>query len=172
MSTISADILRQWAECYCDIWKEPPWNEDFWQPESVVIDFQKEMCNPDAIGFLAIQDNLVVGFTHGYSVNCQELQLIAGNHLLNMIFGTRDRIFYVDELGVMVQYRGNRISLVLTSELIKAVKVSGVTAIILRTDTKAYIARHVYEKLGFKELDVHDAKYPERTYWFLEVNHE
>lgn len=171
MNTVSSKILGQWAECYCEIWKEPPWNEYFWQPKSVVADFQKEMLNPDAVAFLAIHNGFVVGFTHGYSVNCHELQSIAGNNSLDMIFKARERVFYVDELGVTAKYRGNRISIALTTALITAAETNGVMDIVLRTDTKANAARHVYEKLGFVELDVHDAKYPERTYWLLEICH-
>ena len=169
METISPEILRQWAKCYCEIWKEPPWNEDFWKPEIVIDDFRKEMRNQDAVAFLAMHNGSVVGFTHGYSVNRHELQLIAGNNLLDTILKAEERIFYVDELGVTAKYRGNRISFALTRALIDAALTSGVISIILRTDTKAYAARHVYEELGFVELIVHDAKYLERTYWLLEI---
>jgi len=170
MNTICPKLTKQWAECYCEIWKEAPWNENFWQPESVIADFRKEMQNRDATAFLAIHNGLVVGFTHGYSVNRQELQSIAENNQLDSIFEEKGRIFYVDELGVTAQYRGNRISIALTTALMEAVQTSGIKIFVLRTDTKAVAARYVYQKLRFKELDVRDTAYPERTYWFLDIH--
>lgn len=170
--TCSLEMLQQWARCYCDIWKDPPWNEDFWQPEEVVRDFQNLMLKPDATAFLAVQNDVVAGFTLGYSVNREELQVIAGNNLMDHLFEKNNRIFYVGELGVATQYRGRRISFALTSSLMQAVRSSGLKSIVLRTHVKAHVARHVYEKIAFSELDVRDAKFPDRTYWLLEVNHE
>ena len=40
---ISKDLLESWAKLYCEIWKEPPWNEDFWVPEKVAEDLTMEM---------------------------------------------------------------------------------------------------------------------------------
>ena len=72
----------------------------------------------------------------------------------------------------MIQYRGQGLSFNLTSSLIQVVRILGLKSIVLRTHLKAHVARHVYEKIAFSELDVHDAKYPERTYWLLEVGRE
>ncbi len=168
LGTPFKDVLLQWAKLYCDIWKEEPWLEDYWKPEEVVIDLFQEMMRPGAEGFLAMLDyKVVVGFTHGYSVGRAELEEIAGSNLLDSLFINNDRIFYIDELGVDRNYRGQGIAHKLTAMLISEARRNG--PVILRTDTRAHAARHVYEKLKFKELDVHDAKYPERTYWLLEV---
>lgn len=170
MNAICPMLLQQWAECYCQIWKEAPWNEDFWRPESVINDFKIEMRKPDATAFLAVSDGLVVGFTHGYSVDKAELRSIAGNSLLDGLFVKADKAFYVDELGVSAESRGKRISFDLTHALLDAVRASGLSVVVLRTDTKAYTARHVYAKLGFTELNVHDVAYPDRTYWSLDIS--
>jgi len=138
-----------------------------WKPEEVINDFQTEMRNPDAAGFLAICDNMVVGFTHGYSVDSQELRSIVGNDLLDRVFESEDRVFYIDELGVAAAYRGKHTSLTLSKALIDVAYSSGAKTIVLRTDTKADAARHVYTRLGFVEFDIHDAAYPNRTYWVL-----
>ena len=172
MDTCNSETLHQWANCYCEIWKEPPWNEDFWQPEGVIEDFKGLMRKSNAMAFLAIDNNVIAGFTLGYSVNREELQVIAGSNMMDSIFDRYNRIFYIAELGVAKQFRNKRISFTLTEMLIRSAQAFGLEAIILRTHMKANIARHVYEKLSFSELDVHDAKYSERTYWILEVNHE
>ncbi len=169
MNTCPLEMLQQWAECYCEIWKEPPWNEDYWRPHEVVNDFKGLMLKPDASAFLAIQNGSIAGFTLGYSANREELQVIAGNSMMDQLFEKYARVFYIGELGVAAQYRGQRISPILTAALIQAAQNSGIKGIVLRTHMKAYAARYVYKKLAFAELDVHDTKYPERTYWLLDV---
>jgi ribosomal protein S18 acetylase RimI-like enzyme len=170
--TTSKDILLQWAKLYCEIWKEEPWCEDCWKPEEVIVDLFQEMMRPGAKGFVTMSDHkVVVGFTHGYLVNRAELEEIAGSSLLDNMFGHNDSVFYIDELGVDRNYRGRGIAYKLTAILIA--EAGGYRKpIILRTDTKAHAARHLYTKLKFKELDVHDAQYPDRTYWILEARHE
>ena len=166
---IPPELLESWAKLYCEIWKEPPWNEDFWQPENVAVDLSREMQNPDAVAYLALDQNRVVGFTHGYSVSRDELQEIAGNTMLDHLFEKNDRVYYVDELGVATSYRGQRISLYLTASLIEHARERRVSSVTLRTDVEAVAARHVYRELGFTELTVHDAAHPSRTYWFLDL---
>lgn len=164
---IPQGLLVSWSKLYCEIWKEPPWNEDFWQPENVAEDLSREMQYPDAVGFLAVDRGRVVGFTHGYSVSRDELRIIAGNGLLDHLFEKNERVYYVDELGVAASHRGRRISLRLTSPLIEHARKCGVGGVTLRTDVEATAARHVYRELGFTELSIRDAVHPSRTYWFL-----
>ena len=169
IGNVSSYTLEQWANLYCEIWKEPPWNEDFWQPAEVIVDFQKEMRNPNAEAFLAIADSRVVGFTHGYSVSKEELRVIAGNDLLDSLFENTERVYYIDELGVQKDFRGKGLAKKLSQNLIHAASVYGLTKVVLRTDVQAPSARHVYQKLGFNELTVCDAKYPNRTYWVIKL---
>jgi ribosomal protein S18 acetylase RimI-like enzyme len=171
LAAISKELLQSWAKLYCQIWQEPPWNEDFWRPEVVVEDFKQEMSRPDALAFLALNDQRsVIGFTQGYSVSRGELQEIAGNGLLDFLFTENERVYYVDELGVDSSYRGNHLSLRLSRALIDEVRNRSIKSVILRTDVQALAARHVYGELGFNELSIHDAQYPTRTYWSLETD--
>lgn len=174
------NVLKTWTQLYCDIWKEPPWNENFWKPHLVLKDFRNELSRPHGEAFLALVYGVsrmmngrpcldTVGFTHGYSVSIQEMREIAGNGGLNVLFKRRKRIYYVDELGVAKEYRGRGISLVLTRSLIETAKESGLTCVALRTDKQAVVARKVYGQLGFVEMPVQDTKHPERTYWVLEI---
>lgn len=173
--TLLLSYANQWSNLYCEIWKEPPWNEDFWKPWKVRRELHREIRYQHGEAFLALvwdpeyEDGKVVGFTHGYSVTCQEMRIIAGNGLMNKFFKNRERVYYVDELGVAKEYRGRRISLWLTRSLIHAARDHGLTCMLLRTDMQAMAARHLYQRLGFTELKVHDAQHPDRTYWSLEL---
>lgn len=166
--TIPTSTVEQWTNLYCGIWKEPPWNEDFWKPSEVWNEIRKEITdNQHGEAFLALDKNKVVGFTHGYSANRQEMAMIAGSDLLNELFEHTERVYYIDELGVAKEYRGQHISTDLTRALIQTAHERGLTCITLRTDKQAGAARGLYQKLGFTELAVCDAKYPDRTYWVL-----
>lgn len=159
---LTSSLADSWAQLYCKIWQEAPWFENFWKPEEVIQDFRSEMSRQDAAGYIAVDGDEVVGFTHGYSVNKIELRAITGNDLLDPF--VIDRVFYVDELGVDLKYRGVGISRELTTHLLRAVNIS---TVLLRTDKNALAARALYQKLGFRELSIHDSKYPDRTYWLL-----
>lgn len=161
-SVLTSNLIDSWARLYCKIWLDAPWFEDFWKPEEVIRDFRSEMSQQDAVGYIAVDGDEVVGFTHGYSVDKVELRAITGNDLLDPF--VTDRVFYVDELGVDLKYRGAGISRQLTTHLLSAVSIS---TVLLRTDKNAHAARALYQKLGFKELPVHDSKYSDRTYWLL-----
>jgi ribosomal protein S18 acetylase RimI-like enzyme len=162
MTAIPVELLKSWASLYCQVWQEPPWNENFWQPDQVVEDFKREMSNPDAEAFLVVREGMVIGFTQGYSVSQAELREIAGNSLLDFLFVGKERVYYVDELAVEASCRGKRLSLQLSRALIDQIGIRGIDYVVL-----ALAARHVYCELGFQELPVHDAKYPSRTYWGL-----
>jgi len=169
MENIAPAELKQWAELYCEIWKEPPWNEDFWKPEEVIKDFQTEMSNPDSAAFLLLVDGSVKGFTHGYSVNREELRAIANNDLLDTIFSEDKRIYYIDELGVAKECRGLGFGKLLTARLQSEALGMGIRKVVLRTDTQAKAARRVYEESDFIDLKVFDANYPNRTYWLCKA---
>jgi ribosomal protein S18 acetylase RimI-like enzyme len=163
------DTTRQFALLYCQIWKEPPWNEDFWTPEDVLQTLSKKMQLPEAECFLAQNQGLIIGFTRGYSVNRQELAEIAGGEQLNFIMESTPRIFYIDELGVAPNGRCHGIGRALTMKLIKHAKTRGLNLVVLRTERLALPARAVYRHLGFTELDVKDSRHESRTYWLLNL---
>lgn len=167
MAAIPVELLKSWASLYCQVWQEPPWNENFWQLDQVVEDFKREMANPDAEAFLVVREGVVIGFTQGYSVSRAELREIAGNSLLDFLFVGKERVYYVDELAVAASCRGQRLSIQLSRALIEQIGIRGIDYVVLRTDVLALAARHVYRELGFQELPAHDAKYPSRTYWGL-----
>lgn len=162
------DLFKQCAKVYCQIWKEPPWNEDFWKPEQVIQDIKQELTMPDAQCLMAI-DKSVIGFTWGYSVDKEVLRDISQGNKLDILFSNQVKVYYIDELGVSPGYRKMGIGGVLTSQLIKCAKSDGNSVIVLRTDKQAIAAKIVYTKLGFIEYPISDTRYPDRTYWVLEI---
>lgn len=188
-------IFKQCAYLYCDVWKEAPWNEDFWKPEEVLADMSREFDREGADCFIAFyiaglhyceyenrhnfadepirrteeQRMKVLGFTWGYPVDLEEMRNISGNDYLDKCFQTRKRLFYIDELAVDADYRGQKIGSELNRLLIKSAKGQGFKTVVLRTDKKAFAARKLYVKIGFKDLEIEDSAYPNRTYWLLEL---
>ena len=163
------ELLEKCAKLYCEIWKEPPWSEDFWTIEGVIKDIRKQMKCSNAVGFLALYDGEVIGFTWGYEISKNDLQEISGVKSLDIIF-ENSRVFYIDELGVSPLFRNKGIGEQLSRTLLAAVRNScEIRCFTLRTDIKAVAARNLYIKLGFSDLSIRDAEHSQRTYWFIEL---
>lgn len=162
------------AELYCEIWKEPPWNESFWTVKGVISDIKKEMAHPLAAMLIVMGMNgslqgEYVGFTWGYEVSRDDLRKISGTNALDHIFANGAKVFYIDELGVRPSARDQGIGKRLSRALIQIARNRGCTRAVLRTDVEAKAARAVYAKIGFEEMDVHDAQHKERTYWLKKL---
>jgi ribosomal protein S18 acetylase RimI-like enzyme len=172
-------VMGKYAELYCKIWKEPPWDEEFWTKDQVLEDIRLGMSKNCADGFIAVckcQEErsatrlaTVVGFTWGYMVSQQDLRDISGGNNLDVLFqeGVDARVFYVDELGVDRGYRDKGIGNELSSQLLSAAKNHGASVVTLRTDEKAMSAQKLYMGLGFQNLLIKDERYPGRNYWRL-----
>ena len=166
----STDIgnLTAIAELYCQIWQEPPWNEFFWTVPGVLQDLQQELSLPQAICLAAYKQSRVIGFTWGYQVNQEKMIQISGGQLLNPLFCRQPVLFYIDELAVAKDMRCQGHGKGLTGKLILEVRLVSDLRICLRTDTQAAAARRVYQQLGFQDLGIKDAQFPNRTYWLLD----
>jgi ribosomal protein S18 acetylase RimI-like enzyme len=191
MEELHKEVLSSWAKLYCQIWREPPWNEEFWKVEGVIEDIRKEMQRPCAEAFLATvlrplynyermdlcgadtgpypsdeERTVVVGFTWGYRVIKNDLQQISGTDALDFLFeDVNTGVFYIDELGVNADLRKHGIGDNLSKQLLLAAQKHGCKHITLRTHVEQRAARALYSNLGFIELPVRDSKYPERSYW-------
>jgi hypothetical protein len=44
-------MLKSAAKLYCQIWQEPPWNEDFWTVDGVIKDLDDQIQRPGAKAF-------------------------------------------------------------------------------------------------------------------------
>ncbi|MDQ1273346.1 MAG: hypothetical protein QG591_1976 [Planctomycetota bacterium] len=167
---ISRSLMVKCAELYCDIWKESPWEEYFWTVPDVLRDMEGEFSKMFANSLFAVDETAeILGFTWGYAVSAEELQEICGSNELGYIFDGKERVFYIDELGVKACRRISGVGEALSRGLINWAVDCGLQRILLRTDEKAAAARKLYGKIGFQELTVKDEKHPERTYWVLEI---
>jgi ribosomal protein S18 acetylase RimI-like enzyme len=170
----SEEELSKFAQLYCKVWKEPPWNEDFWTPDKAREDLNVQMAKNKAIGYLIVNDYIqsdvqVLGFSWGYTVTKSEMRDISGSEKLDFIFSAGRKVFYVDELGVASDSRQKGLGEWLTRELLARAKKNNSTTAILRTEEKAIAARNLYKKFGFRDLLIVDAKYPSRTYLVLSL---
>jgi ribosomal protein S18 acetylase RimI-like enzyme len=166
---VSADTLKKCTELYCSIWREPPWNEEFWKPEEVVSDILRDMKNEAADCFIAttVDTGRVLGFTWGYMASGKFLNEISGSDYFTTNPSFLNKNYYVDELGVDSECRGMGIGKRLSIALMENAAAHSASSLVLRTDEKAIAARALYSKLGFNEIPVRDAKHPDRTYWHL-----
>jgi len=165
----SSSLIFKCAELYCEIWKEPPWNEDFWKPEEVRLEIDQQLQKACAEGFLCVDNEAVKGFTWAYSVTRKEMEAICGSRRLDVLFSNQHQVFYIDELAVSRFSRRQGIGESLTRAVLSELKKYGPCLITLRTDKKALAARSLYQKLGFKDLLIEDKQYPDRTYWILGI---
>jgi ribosomal protein S18 acetylase RimI-like enzyme len=169
INNLSHKKALECAELYCQIWKEPPWLEDFWKSSEVLADMKKQLNKDESICVFAEEANShVVGFTWGYVVSQEDIRDICGNNSLDFIFNG-GRVFYVDELGVSASYRNCGIGKSLTKKLISLAKEKLIKTAILRTNVLAESARIVYKEMGFVDLKIFDKKYSDRTYWLAEL---
>lgn len=193
LNRITMPILSDMAKLYCEIWKESPWNEDFWTPVDVMCDAIREIHRPNGRIFIAKyirpifnrerydfeirnieqpsegERTHVAGFTWGYSIDKEDLRQISGGNLLDGIFNDRESVYYIDELGVDSKFRKSGIGRRLSTLLLEQSFLMGFRRILLRTNKEAEEAIRLYKSLGFKDLAIEDEKYPNRTYWLLEM---
>ncbi|MCG2690263.1 GNAT family N-acetyltransferase [Candidatus Parcubacteria bacterium] len=180
-------FMKGLAELYCQVWQEPPWNEDFWKPNEVIVDIREALKKPCAMGYIVMasayvtppiwgggsgtpptEKQYVAGFTLGYEVTKEEMVEISGHQQLNNLFnGTR--VFYIDELAIAKNHRQKGLATEISWRLLRFAESQGIGVVVLRTNKKAKAARALYQKLGFKELAIVDAVYQDRTYWALNL---
>ncbi|MGZ8187961.1 MAG: GNAT family N-acetyltransferase [Methylosarcina sp.] len=79
------------------------------------------------------------------------------------------RVFYVTGLAVGRDYRRRGIAERLSLALLDELRRQGFFYRLGRTDLAMASMRNLYMKLGFRELPITDANYPERSYWLLEL---
>lgn len=163
------ELLKKVAKLYCEIWKEPPWNEHFWKQDEVLSDILEQLNKEVAMLVVAVKKDKVVGFTWGYRVDKKTIGILSGNNLLEQLFDSSRLIFYIDELGVEQKHRMHGIGKKISKKIIDQTRKVGINCWYLRTHIKAKPAQKLYRHLGFRDLKVKDGKHPDRTYWMLET---
>ena len=159
------DLVRSTAELYCQVWRESPWNEDFWKVDEVISEIDSQMKNESAVSLVAVSGNDIVGFTWGYQIRRDAMRIICGNDELDFIFAKDEHCFYVDELATKSEFRHRGTGKKLSLSLLGEARLLGQQRFSLRTAMRAEAARRLYAKIGFKDLGVMDTKYADRTYW-------
>ena len=100
-------------------------------------------------------------------VYAEFLKLIGLQGCSYFLFEGREHVFYLSELGVRLSMRQHKVGEMLSRHLLEEASGHGNGTIVLRTDVKADAARRLYQKLGFVDLALKDAKHGNRTYWIL-----
>lgn len=167
MNQCDQKMIKNVANLYCRIWKEPPWNEGFWIERDVMADIMEQFEKPKAIFITAIDNGLVIGFTWGYEVDKKEMRKISHGNKLDAIFCDQTTLFYVDELAVDSKFRNKGVGRLLTGKLIKQSSKYRITGWSLRTHKDAIKAKRLYKQIGFNNLEIADERYKERAYWLL-----
>lgn len=164
LNSFEHDLIVSVARLYCEIWKEPPWNEDFWKVEEVTETIRGYIENCQAIVLAGFISSDIVGFTWGEEVDKKKMREINGGNLMDFIF-KENPVFYISELAVLKEKRNIGIGKVLTTRIIDEASRIKPYRFCLRTDVKADAARALYSSLGFRDLMVKDSVHTNRTYW-------
>jgi ribosomal protein S18 acetylase RimI-like enzyme len=171
----SGTAVEQLAELIVEAFREPPWHKQF-SASRIHFCLGVELMRQGALLYAAREDasGRIVGYVLGKELTVnpgddrlQTLQEISGTAALDYLCEGGRRVFYVTGLAVRPDFRrrgiAERHSLALLGELRR----QGFSYRLGRTDRSMIGMRNLYEKLGFKELPITDANYPERSYWLL-----
>jgi ribosomal protein S18 acetylase RimI-like enzyme len=154
-------------QLYCEVWKEPPWEEFFWTHEIVEKYIDDTRSKPNSIWLLIKTGEQLIGFALGYEVDQVMMQEISGHSGLDHLFDNKRRVFYDAEVAVLTKHRRNGLGSKLILEKVRFAKQVGCQTIVVRT--KAESAKIMLTKLGFHDTMISDGSDPERTYWQLEL---
>ena len=174
---VSGILVRQITNLAYRAFREPPWNDDLEKPR-LHFGLGVDLMRRNALAFAAKvkPSGRIVGYDLGYEVFRESedprdlaLSVISGTNALDHLFEGGRRVFYEDTLCVDPGFRRRHISYGLSTAQIAALHAEGFTYRIGRTAITCGAMKALYKKLGHQELDVHDALYPERTYWLLQI---
>ena len=171
----SGDLIEQIASLAYRAFREPPWNDDFERPR-LHFGLGVDLMRRNAVVFIAKANasGNIAGYALGYEVLRESedhrdltLRAISGTTALDYLFEGGNRVFYGDTLCVDPDARRRQIAYGLVAAQITVLRSEGFAFRIGRTAMNATAMRGLFAKLGFEELPVRDAVFPERTYWLL-----
>ena len=155
--------------------REPPWNDDLEKPR-LHFGLGVDLMRRNAVAFIAKASGKIAGYAVGYEVPRESedprdltFRSISGTTALDYLFEGGTRVFYADTVCVDPGARRRQIACGLAAAMIPVLRREGFTYYIGRTAIGAIAMRSLFAKLGFEELPVRDAVFPERTYWLLRV---
>ena len=171
----SGVLIEQIGSLAYRAFREPPWNDDLERPRlhfGLGVDLMRR--NAVALIAKARDSGQIAGYALGYEVfqeseDPRELTLcaISGTTALDYLFEGGTRVFYADTVCVDPGARRRQIACGLAAAVIPVLRREGFTYYIGRTAIAAIAMRSLFAKLGFEELPVRDAVFPDRTYWLL-----
>jgi GNAT superfamily N-acetyltransferase len=170
----SGVLIEQIGALAYRAFREPPWNDDLERPR-LHFGLGVDLMRRNAVAFIAKAkaSGKIAGYALGYEVlreseDHRDLtpRAISGTTALDYLFEGGNCVFYGDTLCVDPDARRRQIAYGLVAAQIPVLRSEGFAYRIGRTALNAAM-RGVFAKLGFEELPVRDAVFPERTYGLL-----
>jgi hypothetical protein len=169
----SGVLIGQIASLAYRAFREPPWNDDLERPR-LHFGLGVDLMRRNAVAFIAKASGKIAGYAVGYEVLRESedprdltLRAISGTSALDYLFEGGTRVFYADTVCVEPGARRRQIAYGLAAAVIPVLRREGFAYYIGRTAIGAIAMRFLFAKLGFEELPVRDAVFPERSYWLL-----
>ena len=173
----SGVLIEQMGSLAHRAFREPPWNDDLEKPR-LHFGLGVDLMRRNAVAFIAKAkaSGKIAGYAVGYEVLRESedhrdltLRAISGTTALDYLFEGGTRVFYADTVCVDPGARRRQIACGLAAAVIPVLRREGFTYYIGRTAIGAIAMRSLFAKLGFEELPVRDAVFPERSYWLLRL---
>lgn len=138
---------------------ESPEVKEFWPREEVEKDLRSQLDRPGATIWVAVEEEMVVGFCMGYLLPVEtfdeHLELEGVISSFEQSFGNHDAsVVYLDDIGVLVSHQGQKIGNELLKHWFDAIAgETSATHSILRTQTEPPTVAHAwYKKIGFEDI--------------------
>ena len=162
-------IMEEVVKLYRKIFQDPPWKEEF-TLEEVLTAIKEQFSMPNPIALSVFKNNKVIGFAWMYQIFKSDLE--EGTRYsprLNFLFDGQKKIFYLQEIGIEKEMRGQGVGKKLIEELLQRAKNKGADIIVLSTNHNAKPIVSLISKVGFQNSGIiRPPKKLERTYWILD----
>lgn len=174
---VSGALTEQMASIAYHAFREPPWCDDLEMPR-LHLGLGVDLMRRGASAYIARHSasKRTVGYVLGYEVferspDARDLTLaqVAGSASLDHLFNAGSRVFYIDTVCVTQAFRNRHAAFRLLSGQIDESATAGFSRVISRTALAHRPMRALFAKLGFEELAVRDAVYPDRSFWLLKI---
>lgn len=156
------ELLQQLVSFYCEVWKEPPWFENFWTSDIVLKSIFQSFKNQNAVWRLALDDSgSVVGFTTGHEADRRYLIDFSRRDDFPE-FLPEESYYYAAEIAVVQAERHRGLGAELMKLLVADAEQLGLRIV---GRTKNELAEKVLAKNGFVKTMFTDGQDSERFYW-------
>lgn len=138
------------------IGKTSPYFVEYWNDKEIVSDLNNAFAQEKPIVLVAEISSKLAGFSWGYKLPIEKFAFLKGK--------VNSNSNYMDEIAVSSDLRQKGIGRILGQEYIDRVSKQNIEEIVLRTDTRNNASMTLFNKLGFKSLDIFDPVYRDRIY--------